>query len=986
MKSIFALFLVISLSLSTMAQQNKLTHGFRLIEKRFIKEVNADCYFFEHEKSGAKVLKIAAPDPNKTFCVAFHTIPESDAGTPHIMEHSVLNGSETFPVKSPFDIILKSSLKTFVNAFTGKDMTYYPAASMNEKDYFNLMHIYLDAVFKPLIYKDERIFRQEGWHYELNGPEDPVLYRGIVYGEMKGAYSNPVRYVNYHMYRNLFPNNGYGYESGGYPDAIPDLTWEDFKNYHAKYYHPGNSYMVLYGDADLDRELAFISEKYLSGFTRSDKPVVVPFQAPFKAMKRVEAYYPVMEGAETGKQTFLSLSFVFGEGKDQLTADAISLLARLLISGESAPVRLALQKAGIGSDVSAGVTSYQQNILQILVRNAEPQQADAFYKIVMDCLKEAAEKGIETGKMEGFINRYEFSLREDNDAQKGLTLLQEVLPSFMLENNPMPGLQWEERIGKLRDGLKSDWYNRLLEKMVITNPHALLLSVAPQPGLDAKQNQAVEEKLAQYRETLSQEQINSLMQETKDLIVYQNLEDDPAAKATLPTLSREDINPKASYHQALLKNEGKNQVLHYETFTNNVLYTNLMFDLRVLAEEDLPYASLLSELLSSLNTTNFSYALLDEELNKHTGGFSAYLNRYLENQDDHRIIPFFVASAKATAGKADKMFTLTEEILLWSLYNDPERIKTLITRHMSQLEASLKADGSGISSTRLRSYHSADGVFDEITGGYAYYTFIKELSESLDERMPELMQRLTTTARKLFVRENLTIGITCSREDYPVFTRNLNTFITSLPSGKPVKETWKLNPEIRNEGFLTASRVQYVNMGANFRKLGYAWDGSLMVLNLILSRDYLNQQIRVVGGAYGGYSTITSNGNISMISYRDPNFSKTLETYRATVDFLENFEADEKAMTQYIIGTIARLDQPLRVSQQGDRAFHNYFTGLQASDYQKERDEVLNTTEEEIKAYAALLRKVTEQDMQCTYGNAATLEAGKDQFKNLIRI
>jgi presequence protease len=986
MQSIFAICLFMSISYTAMAQQNKLNHGFRLIDKKFVREVNAECYLFEHVKSGARVLKIAAPDHNKTFCIAFHTIPESDAGTPHILEHSVLNGSEHYPVKSPFDIIVKSSLKTFVNAFTGKDMTYYPAASMNEKDYFNLMQIYLDAVYKPLIYKDERIFKQEGWHYELNGPDDPLVYRGIVYGEMKGAYSNPSRYVTYYMFKNLFPDNGYGFESGGFPQAIPGLSWEEFKNYHTKYYHPDNSYIILYGDADLDKELALINDHYLSGYSKSNQPVSTTPQPPFAEMKRLREYYPAMEGKGTEKQTFLSLSFVFGEGKDQLTSEGISLLANLLVSGESAPVRLALQKAGIGSDVSAGVTSYSQNVLQIQVRNADASQADDFYRIVMQCFKEAALQGIDTGRMEGLINRYEFSLREDNDAQKGLSLIQKVLPLFIYDNNPMAALTWEERISRLRSGLKTGWYSELLQKNIIANPHSLLLTVEPKPGMDARQNQEVDQKLAQYRESLSPDAVRELIRETHELIAYQNRDDDPAAKATLPTLSKSDINPKTTFHQAQSLKEDGIPVLHYETFTNKVLYTNLYFDLRVLSPEDLPYASLLTELFSAMNTSGYSFALLDEELNKQTGGFYTYLNRYLENNDDSRIRPFFVTSVKATAENADKMFNLSEEILLRSLFNDPERIKTLIARHLSQLEASLKADGSTISSTRLRSYYSVDGIFDEITQGYDYYTFIHHLNQNLDDSMSGLISRLTGIAKKIFTRENLMVGITCSKEDYPLFVKHLTRFAGNLPVGKPVYQTWVMIPEVRNEGFLTSSRVQYVNMGGNFRKLGYSWNGSMLVLNQIVSRDWLNQQIRVVGGAYGGYSTISSNGNISMVSYRDPNLTETYENFRATAAFLKNFEADETGMTQYIIGTIARLDQPLRTSQQGERAFYNFFTGLKEADYQKERDEVMGTTSTMIRSYADMISKVVKQNMHCTYGNAEKLEGSKEYFGVLLKI
>lgn len=986
MKAIKLMILLLALSLAAFGQKSQPKHGFRLIEKRFVKEVNADCYFFEHEKSGARLLKIAAPDPNKTFCIAFHTIPESDGGTPHILEHCVLNGSEHFPVKSPFDVIVKGSLKTFVNAFTGKDMTYYPIASMNEKDYFNLMHIYLDAVYKPLIYKDERIFKQEGWHYELTGIDDPLVYRGIVYGEMKGAYSNSARYVTYHTYRNLFPDCGYGYESGGFPSAIPALTWEAFTQYHKKYYHPDNSYIILYGDADLDKELAFINDKYLSGFERSGKKITMGYQAPFTSMKRVKEYYPVMENAATEKQTFLSLSFVFGEGKNQLLSDGMSLLAQLMVNSESAPVRLALQKAGIGSDVNAGVSSYKQNVMQITVRNAEADQAERFLEIVMEEFSKVASQGIDVPRMEALINRYEFSQRENNDAQKGLSYAQQLLPMFIYDNNPIAGLTYEENLKALKAGLKTGFYEDILRNAFIENPHALLLSVEPKPGMDKALNAKTEEMLQQRKENLSDEAKKALINETHELIAYQNREDAPEALATIPMLSKKDINPKASFHQTLVKKEQNMTVLHHEAFTNNILYCNLFFDLRAIPENLLPYAALLSEVLGSMNTEQYTFAALDDQLNNHTGGFFTYLTRFLENNDDSKLIPKFVATVKATRDKAGYMFDLSSEILLNTRLNDPERLKSLIERHHSQLESRIKSDGSGISNTRLRSYYSRDGLFDEITGGYDYYTFIAGLSASFDEKSGEIIQKLTETADKLFKRENLITGITCSSEDYKAFALGLQEFGKKMPEGKVAYGTWNLKPVIKNEGFLSASKVQYVNSGYNFKKLGYEWNGSMMVLNQIISREWLYKQIRVVGGAYGGYSTISSNGNVAMISYRDPNFTETLESFRSTAAFLKNFTADESQMNQFIIGTISKLDQPLRVSQQGDRAFYNHFTGLTADAYQKERNEVLNTTLGDITRYAEMIGKVLSQEVQCTYGNAEILEAQKGMFKQQVRI
>ncbi|HOS16197.1 MAG TPA: insulinase family protein, partial [Bacteroidales bacterium] len=456
-------------ALQANATNNTTIPGYRLIEKRFVKEINSTCYYYEHVKSGAKVFKMANDDPNKMFSITFKTLPDNDCGTAHIMEHSVLNGSLHFPVKSPFDIAVKGSLNTFINAFTSKDRTSFPVASMNEKDYFNLMHIYLDAVFNPLIYQNEKIFKQEGWHYELTDLNADIQYRGVVYGEMKGSFSNPARYVTYYTYKNLFPGNVYGYESGGYPYAIPELTWDEFKAFHTKYYHPDNCYIVLYGNEDVEKELSFIDKEYLSKYEKRNINFPIEEHRPFPTLKRVEAHYPVMEGAQTKNQTFLNLCYVTNHGKDITKTYALSILAYYLFNNESAPVRLALEKAGIGKNVSCSVQSYKQNIAQIQLQNANPEELDTFYNIIIRTLKETLNKGIDKSEIESVLNAYEFSLREDNNAQKGISYLSNVLPDFMYNNDPFAGLLYEKVLVELRENLKTDYYEELITSTFLDN-------------------------------------------------------------------------------------------------------------------------------------------------------------------------------------------------------------------------------------------------------------------------------------------------------------------------------------------------------------------------------------------------------------------------------------------------------------------------------------------------------------------------------------
>jgi presequence protease len=963
-----------------------LMHGFKLIEKRFIKEVNADCYFYLHEASGAKLVKIAAADPNKTFSISFHTLPGSDNGIAHIMEHSVLNGSKNFPVKSPFDIAVKGSLNTFINAFTSKDRTAYPVASMNEKDYFNLMHIYLDAVFFPNIHTDPRILAQEGWHHDLSSVDSEIEYRGVVYGEMKGVFSNPSRYLNMYLYRNLFPDNEYRYESGGFPEAIPSLTQEEFVAFHKKYYHPDNSFIVLYGDGDLNKELEFIHTNYLSKFTKRNQTIQIKVHKPFTQMKRVSEFYPVMEGAPTQNQTYLSLSYVNNYGIDKVKTQSIALLGYYLINRESAAIRLALLDAGIGKNVSCSSMDYKQNVVQIQVQNANVADLDKFYEIIQTTLKNIVEKGIDKKEFESVLNAFEFQAREDNNAQKGITYFSALMPDFMYSNNPFVGLEYETTIVTMRSNLNTDYYEKLIQSVFLNNPHALLLSLAPKAGLDKEIVMKEKQVLANYKNSLNPEQIQKLVEETKSLIEYQKSEDKPEALAAIPILSLSDINPKAQFFGANLKNVGNFDILHRTEHTNGIVYLNLYFDMRTMPKELLPYASLLSNLLGSLNTENYTYGELGTEINRTIGGVNTYLTRYLVKNDDSKLLPKFVVSSKSATAKIDDLLRLNDEIINKSKLDDVDRIKTLLVRHLAQLDAQIKREAARLAISRFNSYLSNSGMFNELTAGYDYYMFVSKLVDDYDAKSKEISAQLKLVSDLIFNQENLVLATTCSNDDFAELSKKISSLTSKIKSNKIQLKDWNFDYQPKNEAIQTSSKVNYVYQGYNFKKLGYEYSGKMLILNSVISRNWLNQQVRVIGGAYGGYSGMNASGFIGFISYRDPNLSQTLKTYMQSPEFVANFTANEKEMTQFIIGAISDLDQPLSESARGSKSFSNYFMQLDAAYFQKERDEVLATSVEDLKAYSKMIADVLKQNVICVYGNSEIIEQNKDAFKSLIKM
>lgn len=964
----------------------KVYHGFELEKKAFVKEVNAECYYFVHQKSGARLLKIAADDPNKTFSIAFKTIPNSDGGTPHILEHSVLNGSKNFPVKSPFDVLRKGSLNTFLNAFTGNDFTMYPIASMNNKDYFNLMHVYLDAVFNPLVLEDKRIFEQEGWHYEAEDADAPVRYNGVVYNEMKGSFSNPARELDYNIYKTLFPENGYHFESGGYPMAIPKLTYEQFIKFYQRYYHPSSSYIFLYGDADLDRELEFIDANYLSHYDKLDVNAEIPIQKPFPEMKKIHANYSVTAGSDTKNQTYLNLSFVAGKNTDRSLVMALDILSDVLVNQESAPVRLALQDAGIGREVSAVVDPTQQNIFEITTQNANPKDSEKFREVVFATLQEVADTGVDSLAVAGTLNRMEFSLREGDDAQKGLNYGFNALSGWFFADDPFLSLAYEKPLAELKSGIKQGYLENVIQRYLINNPHALLLTLEQKPGLEKINNQKITEELAEYRTSLSKDQFSQLVQHTAELKEYQKREDSPEALATIPMLSLEDIDPKAEWASLEEKSVSGVPVLAHQEFTNDVVYARLYFDLRVLPDSLVPYAALLSQLLGNMNTENYSYGDLENALNINTGGFNTSLNSYAEYTDSGDLVSKFVVSSKAMRDKVPVMFDLMSEIITRTKLEDTTRLRELLTRHQSRLEVSVNSNGYGYAARRLLSYFSREGRFSEETRGITYYRFITDLTKNFDARSDEIVRRMAQVSNLIFTKENCVAAVTSAKGDLATYLDGLKAFAETLPAGAPEYHEWAFQPEKKNEGFLTASKVQYVLAGYDYKSLGYDWNGKMLVLSQILSSEWLQNQVRVIGGAYGSWAAFMPSGEGYFASYRDPNLSETLDNYRKTVDYLDNFDVDDKAMTRFIIGTVASLDQPRTPSGRGDEAVSRYFKKITKQDVQKVRDEVLATTPEDIRNMSKFVADLLAENTICVYGNEDKLNAEKNLFNKVVTL
>ena len=959
--------------------------GYTLLDKRFIKEMNAVCYYFEHDKTGAKILKVASGDQNNIFAIGFRTPPEDDCGTPHIIEHSVLNGSENFPVKSPFDELLKGSLNTFINAMTYPDFTVYPVSSVNEKDYFNLMHVYLDAVFYPLIYEKPEIMMQEGWHYELKDPSDLPVYKGVVYNEMKGAFSSP-EYLTYtETIRMLFPENCYSKESAGNPDSIPNLTYVNFINYHRKYYHPSNSYIYLAGNADMGKEMAFIDSAYLSHFSKKDIEVDIPVQKAFDSWKEVVIPYSFPVGADTKDQAILSFGMAFNTIAEPDMVYKLQILMDVLVNQESGLLRRAIQEEGIGSDINGTGDGYlKQPVLNIVVKNANLSDSGRFVELIRQTLQRTVDEGLDQKAVEGAVNRLEFQLGEGEGVNKKLYHLLAALPVWMNQNDPYSGIEYEAYLNGIRESLSSGDLEKFIKNEILDNKHAVLVVLNPECGLESLRNKNTNEKLADIKASLNEDDIQNLILLTSKLIAAQETPDPPEALAKIPHLSIEDIDPKTEYDNVELHRIAGSPSLFFNAFTNNILYADFLFDLQVIPGEKLPYAALLSELWGKLGTEKYSYDELEKELNIYTGGFEVSLMTFPEQENPDILNAKISTAMKAMIANSGKMTELASEILLHTDFQDTARIHELLKRKIAAIESQIENLEPVVLLNRIRSYNCSEGMFDDLTGGFRYYWFLKELDNHFGHEANELVSTMELVSSDIVNRDNVIVSVTAAMKDYRKAGTDLKNCIESFPEEEVVLQDWKLIPEKQNEGFRSASKVQNVVLGANYRALGYPYNGHMWVLYKILNMDYLQEEVRVKGGAYAGFSYFSRTGDFFLMSYRDPNLRKTLDVFEGAPDFLRNYQADEENLTSSIIGAISLYDYPLTPQQKGRRATRFYLAGYTEEGNQQLKDEILSTRLEDIHAFADMMADLVAQHNYIVYGNEDKLLANEDLFMKVL--
>ena len=966
--------------------------AYDLLQQRTLQDLDSEGYLLRHKKSGARVLLMENQDENKVFSIGFRTPTKDSTGVPHILEHSVLCGSKNFPVKDPFVELAKGSLNTFLNAMTYPDKTVYPVASCNEKDFQNLMHIYMDAVLYPNIYRHEEIFKQEGWSYNLESADDELTYNGVVYNEMKGAFSSPEGVLERVVLNSLFPDTTYANESGGDPEVIPELRYEQFLEFHSKYYHPSNSYIYLYGDMDMEEKLIWLDRMYLSAFDAQSIDSEIGLQKPFAAMRELEMNYSISSNEDENDNTFLSYNKVIGTSLDKELYQAFQVLDYALLSAPGAPLKKVLIEEGIGKDIMG---SYENGIYQptfsVIAKNANADQKDAFVKLIEDTLRGIVQKGIDKKSILAGINYHEFRYREADFGSypKGLIYGLQMLDSWLYdEDKPFLHVEATETFAWLKQQVNTGYFEQLIQTYFLDNTHGSVVVVKPEKGRTARMEKELAKKLADYKDSLSEAQVEQIVEQTHALAAYQESKDSIADKEKIPVLRREDISREITPMQNEELQLCGTPVIYHEVQTNGIGYLDLLFDLSGVSAELLPYVGILQAVLGIIDTEHYEYGELFNEINVHTGGIGTSLELYADatKVKEKEFRATFEVKTKALYDKLPVAFEMMKEILTQSRLDDEKRLKEILSMTKSRLQMRFQSAGHSTAALRAMSYLSPISKFKDMTAGIAYYEVIQAIEEHFEERKEELIANLQKLTRMLFRGDNMMLSFTAAREGLA----GLEEMICELKDGlfaETVEDTaCILHCEKRNEGFATSSKVQYVARAGNFIDEGKEYTGALQILKVILGYEYLWHNIREKGGAYGCMSNFTRFGEGYFVSYRDPNLEKTNAVYEGVVEYLKQFSVSDRDMTKYIIGTISNMDQPMTPAAKGDRSMNLYMRHISEEMIQKEREEVLDACEEDIRALADIVEAVLRNNYFCVIGSEEKIEEQKDLFMEIRSI
>lgn len=963
---------------------------YEILDEHRVEDVQSDGFILRHKKSGARIAILSNNDDNKVFYIGFRTPPEDETGVPHIIEHTTLCGSKKFPVKDPFIELAKGSLNTFLNAMTYPDKTVYPVASCNDQDFKNLMDVYLDAVFNPNITKYEEIFKQEGWHYELTGKDDELKINGVVYNEMKGAYSSPDEVLSSQIYRSLFPDNTYSKDSGGNPEYIPKLTYEAYLDFYHKYYHPSNSYIYLYGDMDVVERLEWLDKEYLSLYDYKKVNSEINKQPAFDEIKNVEAQYSITMDDSQENKTYLSYNRVVGDSLDEMLYQAFDVLDYALVSSPGAPVKQALIDAGIGDDVYG---SYDAGILQpvfsFVAKNANASQADEFESIIESTLKEVVKTGINKEALLAGINSSEFKFREADFGQfpKGLLFGLNCLDSWLFDDmKPFIHLECLGTFAKLRKAVDTNYFEKLIQEYLLDNTHGSSVTVKPKRGLGNEREEALAKELSDYKASLSDEEIKKLIEDTEHLKKYQEEPSSDEDLRKLPMLTRADMKKNAMPFSNIEDELLDVKVVRHDIESNGIDYISFLFDAGDFAQSELGYLGFFTNALGLVSTEKYSYTDLANATNIYTGGISTGTASHPDIKDRNNFVFKFEVKLKVLEKNLDKALELMEQMLLSSDFTDTKRLGELVAQIKARLQANLSSSGHLVAAMRSMSSFSRYALYQDELKGIAFYRSICRIEKELSESPKSVSDKLAAIAKKLFARNRMLISFTGNNEAYCNAKPSLEKVIAGFDKMSAVGNQAEVHFNTAKEAFIDASQIQYVAKTGDFICEGYEYTGALRLLRIILSYDYLWINVRVKGGAYGCMNTFLRSGESYFVSYRDPNLSDTLDVYDRIPEYIKSFSPDERDMTKYIIGTFSALDTPMNPEAKGSRSLSAYLEGITYEQIQKERNEILNAQPEDIRRLADLVEAVLKKDSICVIGNENMIKESAGLFENVEKL
>ena len=963
---------------------------YEILDEHRVEDVQSDGFILRHKKSGARIAILSNNDDNKVFYIGFRTPPEDETGVPHIIEHTTLCGSKKFPVKDPFIELAKGSLNTFLNAMTYPDKTVYPVASCNDQDFKNLMDVYLDAVFNPNITKYEEIFKQEGWHYELTGKDDELKINGVVYNEMKGAYSSPDEVLSSQIYRSLFPDNTYSKDSGGNPEYIPKLTYEAYLDFYHKYYHPSNSYIYLYGDMDVVERLEWLDKEYLSLYDYKKVNSEINKQPAFDEIKNVEAQYSITMDDSQENKTYLSYNRVVGDSLDEMLYQAFDVLDYALVSSPGAPVKQALIDAGIGDDVYG---SYDAGILQpvfsFVAKNANASQADEFESIIENTLKEVVKTGINKEALLAGINSSEFKFREADFGQfpKGLLFGLNCLDSWLFDDmKPFIHLECLGTFAKLRKAVDTDYFEKLIQEYLLDNTHGSSVTVKPKRGLGNEREETLAKELSDYKASLSDEEIKKLIEDTEHLKKYQEEPSSDEDLRKLPMLTRADMKKNAMAFSNIEDELLDVKVVRHDIESNGIDYISFLFDAGDFAQSELGYLGFFTNALGLVSTEKYSYTDLANATNIYTGGISTGTASHPDIKDRNNFVFKFEVKLKVLEKNLDKALELMEQMLLTSDFTDTKRLGELVAQIKARLQANLSSSGHLVAAMRSMSSFSRYALYQDELKGVAFYRSICRIEKELSESPKSVSDKLAAIAKKLFARNRMLISFTGNNEAYGNAKPSLEKVIAGFNKMSAVGNQAEVHFNTAKEAFIDASQIQYVAKTGDFICDGYEYTGALRLLRIILSYDYLWINVRVKGGAYGCMNTFLRSGESYFVSYRDPNLSDTLDVYDRIPEYIKSFSPDERDMTKYIIGTFSALDTPMNPEAKGSRSLSAYLEGITYEQIQKERNEILNAQPEDIRRLADLVEAVLKKDSICVIGNENMIKESAGLFENVEKL